>query len=118
MAKVTVIDVVRYNVHRCSSQIREIKVAAINAGTYINPKLPSWNKYRGLKQEATRWLSRLRDAKYTSEISGCNFYYIDNISIKESIEKGKDYKHVALWRDERAREVAAALARKQEAQHA
>lgn len=71
MKKLEIRDVVKYNIHQCSSRIKEIKESLKKQGRYISPhegKL--WSQYTGLKFQCTKWLGVLSFLKIQSMLSG------------------------------------------------
>lgn len=70
----TVRDVVRYHVLRCSSQIHSIKASNVMTvkgegpdekmiGRPISPVSPKWNEYQGYKRECSMWLTAIKILK-------------------------------------------------------
>jgi hypothetical protein len=69
---ITVIDLLRYNIHKCSSRIHEIKNLCNKYTNYINPKDKYWKEYSGLKREVSFLLTTLafyKNADGNSDVS-------------------------------------------------
>lgn len=127
-----VIDVIRYNLYKCSHEIHKIKVDAlvkkvdsvtswnpetnsysknsvVKIVSHIDPKKDSWRKYVGLKREVTRLLNYLSWQKYRNSggvATGPISYQTRVEKIKKDIDEDAAYLMVVNeWTVQRNKEI-------------
>lgn len=109
---ITMIDIIKCNIHRCSTRIKQIKETAkmFPEPFFINPKHPHWAEYSGLKHEVSIWLTVLH-LTGARQFAGAHPSSHHNIDFKvaqrrlqqleKDIQNGRKFPEVVVYIEER-----------------